>query len=186
MDNQSIDEQRIMGLPKGLELKQFERTDELNLRLLERNEPQYPLAPNFTPRPVLTKYSLFPILDARMPCNVDIEANYNYSLETNFTPPVGKNAPVSGFINNVNLESDLLNIHHALQKGAGQNVYVPPSNSDMYRVTVPSRPSEQPFPGLFEPSSFSKSAHPNIESSPHVGNMTFHNNTRTQLRGGPQ
>ena len=74
MDNQSIDEQRIMGLPKGLELKQFERTDELNLRLLERNEPQYPLAPNFTPRPVLTKYSLFPILDARMPCNVDIEA----------------------------------------------------------------------------------------------------------------
>lgn len=186
MDNQSVNEQRIIGLPDNLELKQFERTDELNLRILERNEPQYPLAPNFTPRPVLTKYSLFPIMDARMPSNIDIEANYNYSLETNFTPSVGKNAPVSGFINNVNVESDLLNIHHALQRGAGQNVYVPPSNSDMYRVTVPSKPCEQPFQGLFESCSFSKSAHPNVDSCPHVGNMTFHNNTRTQLRGGPQ
>ena len=183
MDKQSINEQRIIGLPDGLERGQFERTDELNHRILDRNEPQYPLPPNFSSRPVLSKYSRFPILDARMPANVNIESNYNYSLETNYTPPLNKIGPPSGFINNVAIETDLFNIGNALQKGAGQHIYVPSSQSDLYKVIVPSAPSVQPHPGLFEKSSFSQSAHPNVCSAPHVGNDMFRNNTRTQLRG---
>ena len=37
MDKQSINEQRITGLPDGFERGQFERTDELNHRILDRN-----------------------------------------------------------------------------------------------------------------------------------------------------
>ena len=58
MDNQSVNEQRIIGLPDNLELKQFERTDELNLRILERNEPQYPLAPAMMSRRLTIPYLL--------------------------------------------------------------------------------------------------------------------------------
>jgi hypothetical protein len=60
-------------LPKYLYQGQFDRTDELNNRILERNEPDKPLAPNFSPRPVLTKYSHFPMLDSRMPATVPIK-----------------------------------------------------------------------------------------------------------------
>lgn len=183
--NKSLDETSIYGLPDYLYVGQFARTDELNARILERHESQSPLPPNFTPRPVLSRYARFPIIDARMPSNVPIEPNYNYSLTTNFTPPINRNGPVSGFINKVNTESELRNINHALQKGAGQDVYIPSSQSDLYKVTVPSKPSVQPHPGLFEQQQFSKEAHPNVCAGEHIGKDAFRNNTRTQMRGGP-
>jgi hypothetical protein len=109
----------------------------------------------------------------------------NYSLETNFTPPVMSVGPVSGFINNVNTESTLRNQFFALQKGADQSVYIPSSNSDLYKVTVVSRPEEQPYPLLFENGIvIDKSLHSNIRNNPHIGKDTFHNYTRTQLRNG--
>ena len=175
---------KINGLPEYLYRGQFARTDELNCRLMERNEPQDTLPPNFTPRPVLSKYARFPMMDARMPSTVPIQPNVNYSLETNFTPTVMKNGPVSGFINNVNTESELRNQNYALQKGGGQDVYVPSSDSDLYKVTVPSKPSVQPYPGLFEHVTFNQAPHPNVCGSEHVGKDIFRNNTRTQLRGG--
>ena len=177
---------RINGLPEYLYQGQFARTDELNSRLLERNEPQDQLPPNFTPRPVLSKYSRFPMIDARMPSTVSITNNVNYSLETNFTPTVMKTGPVSGFINNVNTESELRNQNYALQKGAGQDIYIPSSDSDLYNVTVPNKPSDQPqpYPGLFEQQSFNQESHPNVSENAHIGKDIFRNNTRTQLRGG--
>jgi len=175
---------RINGLPEYLYQGQFSRTDELNCRILERNEPQSALPPNFSPRPVLSKYARFPMLDARMPSSVPITSNFNYSAASNFTPPIMKTGPVSGFINNVNVESELRNQNYALQRGAGQNVYIPSSESDLYKVTVSSKPSIQPYPGLFEQPNFNQSPHPNVCDSDHVGNEMFRNNTRTQLRGG--
>jgi hypothetical protein len=172
----------IPGLPQYLYYGQFDRVDELNSRILERDVPDKPLAPNFSPRPVTTKYSLFPMLDARMPATVPIEPNYNYNLSTTFTPPVMKRGPVSGFINHVNVESELRNQGTSLQKGADQGVYVPSSNSDLYKVYVPSRPSEQPHPELFRKEQFDARIHPNIANAPQIGIDRFNNNTRVQLR----
>lgn len=172
----------IPGLPHYLYYGQFERTDQLNMRIMERDVPDKTLAPNFSPRPVPTKYSLFPMLDARMPATVPIEPNYNYSPAANFTPPVMKTGPVCGFINHINIESDLRNQGVALQKGADRSVYVPASDSDLYKVYVPSRPSEQPYPELFRKDRFDQQVHPNVTGAPQVGIDRFNNNTRTQLR----
>lgn len=166
----------------GLYIGQQDRVDELNSRIMERDVPDRPLAPNFSPRSVPTKYSLYPILDNRMPASVPIDPNYGYSLEKNFTPPLLGRGPVSGFINHVETESQLRNQHFALQRGAGQNVYIPSSDSDLYKVQVEYRPSEQLFPRLFERPVFDQSVHINIATNSAIGRETFNNNTRTQLR----
>ena len=168
-------------LPEYLYRGQFDRTDELNGRILERNEPDKPLAPNFSPWPVLTKYSQFPMLDSRMPATVPIKENYDYSLHNEFTPPVMKKGPVSGFINNVQTESELRNQNYALHKGNDEVIYVPSSESDLYKVYIPSAPSEQPHPGLFKRYDLSQTTHPNVANTT-VGTDRFHNNTRSQLK----
>ena len=173
---------KIPDLPTYLYYGQNERVDELNARILERDVPDTQLAPNFSPRPVPTKYAIFPMLDSRMPASVPIEPNYNYSGATHFTPPLMKRGPVSGFINHVHTESELRNQGVSLQKGADVGVYVPSSESDLYKVHVPSKPSVQPHPDLFHRNQFDQSVHPNVSSAPHVGSDRFHNNTRTQLR----
>ena len=120
------------------------------------------------------------MLDSRMPTNVPIEPNYDYSLHKSFTPPVEQIAPVSGFINNVGIESDLRNQNYALHKGNDQSVYVPSSDSDMYKVYIPSKPSEQPHPGLFDRYELCQKTHPIVNDN--IGKDRFHNNTRTQLK----
>jgi hypothetical protein len=173
---------KVENLPEYLYQGQFARTDELNHRILERNVPDSQLPPNFTPRPTLSKYSLFPMLDSRKPANVPIENNYNYSLSSNFTPTLMKNGPVSGFINNVQLESNLRNQTYALNRGNDKTTYVPSSDSDLYKVYIPSSPSEQPHPELFSTPVLNQQLHPNIQNAPHIGKDRFHNSTRVQLR----
>jgi len=175
------DNQKIFGLPKHLYQGQQDRTDELNYRLLERDVSDKPLAPNFSPRPVLSRYTRFPMIDAHKPANIPIKSNYNYSLSDNFTPPVMKTGPVNGFINNVQDESILRNQIYPLSKN-DDNEYVPSSNSDLYKVEIPSKMSVQPYPGLFNSSNFSQELHPNVRDQSSIGMNTFHNNTRTQLR----
>ena len=176
------DDNKIFGLPHYLYQGQHDRTDELNHRILERNVSDNPLAPNFTPRPALTRYALFPMLDSRMPSNVPISPNYDYSLAKNFTPPVMNTGPVSGFINNIQEESHLRNQIYPLCKGDDANTYIPSTESDLYKVYVTASKSNQPYPGLFEQASFSQELHPNIRNSTNIGGDRFHNNTRTQLR----
>lgn len=161
---------------------QFERLNEINERVAKRNVPDRELPPNFDPRPVLTKYALFPMLDNRMPATVPIQSNMDYSLETDFTPPVMKTGPVSGYNNHVDIENQLRNQYFALQKGAPQGVYIPSSNSDLYKVSVMSRPEQQPYPLLFSEPVLDQRPHPNIVSSSQIGRDIFSNNTRTQLR----
>jgi hypothetical protein len=174
---------QIPGVVSGIMYGQYERATEIDKRISSRNVPDSPLPPNFDPRPVLSRYALFPILDNRLPATVPIAPIFDYNLEKTFTPPVMETGPVSGYINNVAVESGLRNQYFALNRGAApQAVYIPSSNSDLYKVSVPSRPSDQPFPGLFTQTQFSQSLHPNIATAPNVGVDTFHNNTRTQLR----
>ncbi len=176
---------KMYGVAEGISYGQNERVDELNDRISARVKPDYPLPPNFNSRPVMTRYSVFPMLNNRISANVPIESNYNYALETNFTPPLMMSGPPAGFINNINTESQLRNQFFALQKGAGQDVYIPSKDSDLYKVTIVSTPQEQPYPLLFEKSNFDQSLHPNVMDQPNVGQDFFHNNTRTQLRGIP-
>ena len=160
------------------------RVQELNERLLNRNQPDEPLPPNFDPRPTPTKYTHFPVLDQRMPTTIPIESNFNTSLEKSFAPPVMKTGAVYGFINQVDQESNLRNQYFALQRGADQSCYVPSSDSDMYHVVLPqptTRKEEQVFPLLFEKPAFSGDLHPNLVDRP-IGMDTYHNHTRTQNR----
>ena len=53
------------GVPKGIMYGQQERVDELNERINKRQFSDRPLAPNFAPRPITTKYTHFPIMDRR-------------------------------------------------------------------------------------------------------------------------
>ena len=174
----------IVGLSEGISYGQFARVDQLKDRIFSRYVSAAPLEPNFDPRPVPTKYSHFPIIDRRVPATVKIAPRLNYHVELNFNPGT-RNAPVSGYFTNIDTETILRNQSFALNHGSDQSVYVPSSQSDMYNVTIVSRPSEQPYPGLFERPQFQTTVSPNISNSSSIGNDRFNNHTRTQLRGTP-
>jgi len=143
------DSQKIMGIPEGIYYGQFDRTDELNGRFNERYFPEIGLQPNFDPRPVSTKYTHFTTVDRRAPVATPIQPHLDHTVELNFNPG-SRRGPVSGFFNNVDQETILRNQSFALQRGADQGVFVPSSNSDLYKTTIVSRPGPQPHPKLFE------------------------------------
>jgi len=173
---------KIHGLVEGVYYGQNERVDEINDRYQERQFSDFPLEPNFSPRSISTKYGFFPMVNGRKPA---YEGRLNYpdhSSYVNFNPGT-RSAPSSGFFSNVDVETILRNQTVALQRGADQGVYVPSSNSDLYHVSIISRPSEQPNPLLFRNFQFNQTAHPNNSHS-NIGQNAMFNHTRTQLRGG--
>jgi hypothetical protein len=171
--------EKIHGLPEYLYYGQNERVDELNDRIKERQFPDSPLEPMFAPRSVPTKYSQFPIINRRKPMNEPVIPYLDYNLKVNFNPGT-QNAPPSGYLNNIDTETILRNQTFALQK-AEQSVYIPSSNSDLYKTTVVSKPSEQTHPLLFENPIFENRLHPNVANS-NIGRDKLFNHTRTQLR----
>ena len=52
----------IQGVHQTPIISQNERTDDLNLRIRSRQFPDFPLEPQFSFRPVSTKYSIMGIL----------------------------------------------------------------------------------------------------------------------------
>ena len=170
--------QEILGVPKYALYGQEDRVEELNKRIGSRNNIEKKLEPNFDLRPTSTKYDHFPVLDKQpTPKKQDYET---YKLSNQFYNGNARASP-SGYFSNIDLESNLRNQHFALQKGASQSVYVPTSESDMYKVKVPYIPSEQPHPTLFTQQKFSAELHENLQNNK-IGVDTFHNHTRTQLR----
>lgn len=168
----------IPGLPASIIYNRYEPIDETNARIQSRQFPSSPLEPNFTPRSVSTKFTLFPILN---PNKVAVEPRIPYpayNCEVIFNPGNSR-APSSGF--NIDLETELRNQSIALQHGATQNTYIPSSTSDLYNVSVISRPTIQPHPNLFSAPQFENSIHPNLIDT-NIGNQPFFNHTRTQLR----
>lgn len=179
--NYSNNSPPIYGLIDGIEYRQHERVDELNQRISSRIYSDSPLRPHFNPRPVLTKYSKFPIIDRRNEPNIKIQNYLDYNVGS--ASIVGP-APIEGFQNNVSVESDLRNQFYA-HSSAPQRHYVPSSTSDLYIVPPVSGSinDEQPFPGLFD-FTMSIGVHPNINERPDIGSSVFFNSTRCQLRGG--
>jgi len=151
---------------------------QINTRINLRFQPDETLQPNFDPRAVPTKRVFQPTYTTRSPYSVSIKPSLAYSPHTNFNPGNSR-GPVNGALNAVNDESSLRNLGRAIEK-ARTNAYIPSSSSDLYNAntTVTSSPSQQPHPNLFNKMEFEEigNFHPNI------GNATFHNHTRTQLR----
>jgi hypothetical protein len=154
-----------------------QRTEELNQRIAYRNIPSSQLQPQFDIRPQSSKYAKMPIVDRHENHQVPLQALPAYDIETTFNPGTAQ-APWSGFATNVNNESRLRNQFFALQKGAGQAVYIPAKNSDMYQVHVPKTAYAQPFPGLFTKIEFEE-----FNPCPkNVGTGFFENCTRQQIK----
>lgn len=173
---------KIYGLPDGILYGQNERVDELNSRISSRHFPDIPLAPNFDPRPVPTKYSLFPIINRRTEPKESIQLLPRHHVEVNFNPGSAK-APPCGFIHNIDIETTLRNQTVAVQNGAYQGTYIPSSKSDLYHVSVPYIPSVQPHVDLFTKYDL-QTIIPNKLEQSNIGKSFFSNHTRTQLRGG--
>ena len=171
----------INGIPAGAYIGQFNRTTELDNRILARSFPSAPLQPNYDPRPISTKYSLMPALSGRKP-NAEPKKEYNeYNVHKTFNP-CNDGAPVNGFLNNVDHETYLRNQYFALQKGDKQH-YVPKGSSELFNDYLFNTVSgeEQPHPGLFKKEEFNnnRTNHSGLDG---IGVDYFHNNTRTQLR----
>ena len=175
----------IWGVHEGVSYGQNERVDELNNRISARNVPSMPIAPNFDPRPVPTKYEIFPIINHRASANEVILQSYlPYSVQDDFNPGNSRGPP-NTFLRNIDSESNLRNLGVALQHGADQGVYVPSSTSDMYKIPkiAGSQMESQPHPRLFSGIEVS-SMHPAAVRlrQTNIGKDQFFNHTRTQLR----
>ena len=147
-----------------------------NTRIFDRNIPSQMLQPYLSVRPVMTKYSLMPIIDQRAPVNVPLLQQPTYNSSNVFNPG-NTTSPWSGFSSAINTESELRNQIFALQK-CSQSVYVPKSTSDLYNVNFVSRPSQQPFPDLFN--QFVPCVNPKNSLKDSMGPELFNNSTRTQ------
>jgi hypothetical protein len=151
--------------------------NEINKRIYDRNLPSQFLQPYLSVRPVMTKYSFMPIVDPRAPINVPLVQQPVYNVHNVFNPG-NTQSPWSGFASNINKESMLRNQVFALQE-CSQSVYVPSSNSDLYKFSFkPEKNVNQPFPNLFHNERFSE-FDPNPEN---VAHGTFMNHTRQQLK----
>jgi len=174
-------QEKMYGVADGITYQQIERVEDLNKRIIERQFTDYPLEPNYEPRPVPTKYSIFPIIDRRTPAK---EPRLDYPVHNSYVNfnPGSAVGPIKGYFKNVDTETVLRNQVFSLQDTA-QNQYVPSSKSDLYNVTVVSSPSEQPYPLLFAKTALEKNLHPNVQDS-NIGKNIFFNATRVQLRNG--
>jgi hypothetical protein len=156
--------------------------EQTNTRIYDRNLPSQMLQPYLDVRPVMTKYSYFPIVDPRAQPTVPLNVQPTFNVNKTFNPG-NTFSPWSGYAANVNVESELKNQIYALQK-CSQSVYVPSSKSDLYEYKF------QPKHGLglgsdahnllfetYKFCDFNPNPDPDI-----VGSSLFLNSTRSQIK----
>jgi hypothetical protein len=115
-------------------------TNQINNQIYQRNIPSSELQPSINCRPVSTKYAFYPIVDLRKRVKYPLKRYPTYNGSNTFYP-TNDTAPWNGFAQNVNQESELRNQVYALQK-SDQAVYVPSSQSDLYKSYLPVRQTE--------------------------------------------
>ena len=152
--------------------------EKANRQIYDRNIPSQFLQPYLDVRPVLTKYSYFPIVDPRKEISIPLKQMPTYNVHTVFNPG-NSQSPWSGFASNINTESELRNQIYALQK-CSQREYVPNSKSDLFTYKFHSKKEPSSHDLLFENNSFQQ-FNPNPDSNI-VGNNLFMNSTRTQVK----
>jgi hypothetical protein len=173
--------EKIYGLAQGIAYGQHSRVDEINNRYTDRQFADKPLKPQFDIRAVPTKYSVFPLIDRRTPATVPYKQYLDHSPESNFCPNISY-GPIDGYLKNIETESTLRNQYFALHRGADQAVFVPSSNSDLFK-TAPAvgRQEEQPHRTIASQFNFEQKQYSNFAEQK-IGQDRFNNNTRTQLR----
>jgi hypothetical protein len=144
-----------------------------NERIYKRNIPSHTLQPYLDVRPVMTKYSIMPIVDPRSDISVPMKQCPIYNPHEVFNPG-NTRSPWSGFASAINKESELRNQLYALQSSS-QAVYVPSSHSDLYKWTMTPTAC---FSELFKEEKFD-SFNPNTEN---IGKSVFNNCTRQEIR----
>ena len=157
----------FIDIPEGVYYGQNERTNELNWRISERMDADRPMKPNYDPRPVNTKYALFPVIDRVKPIEEHAKMYQEHNVETNFIPCTHR----------AHYSQDRI-----LQKYETTNEYKPSFESDLYKVTVPQgaydhRNEADAHSALFQTYTYATQS---FDTS--IGANTFHNATRTQLR----
>ena len=116
----------------------MDRVEQLNQRLAQRNITSTTPSFYFSPRPVSTKYTTFPILDQFKPSTVEIPYKRPYDVQKEYLPSTS--LPFSGFIENIDIETKLRH----------EKDYIPSSKSSLYvKPMIPSEQTIQPYPGLF-------------------------------------
>jgi hypothetical protein len=155
--------------------------EQTNTRIYERNLPSQILQPYLNVRPVMTKYSYFPVVDPRSQPSVSFQQLPTFNVHTVFNPGNAV-SPWSGYASNINIESELKNQIYALQS-CSQSTYVPNSNSDLYQNIVNGNGNGQSIGMhelLFKTENFCN-FNPN-PSSNIVGAGFFLNSTRSQIK----
>jgi hypothetical protein len=158
-----------------------ERQNIMNTRTYVRNIPSQSLQPYLDTRPVLTKYSILPVVDPRKEIKTPLIQQATFDPEQIFNPGnVTASAPWSGYASNVNNESDLRGQIFALQE-CSQATYIPGSKSSLYNVQWKnSQQINQPFPDLFKNETFESTNRNPYENT--IGFALFNNATRQQLK----
>ena len=151
---------------------------ETNSRIYDRNIPSQMLQPYLDVRPVMTKYSYFPIVDPRREIKVPLVQMPTYNVHKVFNPG-NTESPWSGFASQINTESELRNQIYALQK-CSQATYVPNSRSDLYTYNFKTQTTAQPHNLLFRAEKFSD-FNPNPDPEI-IGSNIFMNSTRCQVK----
>lgn len=160
-------------------LQNFRKNDTINQEIYDRNFPSNNLQMNFSPRPVQTKYSVFPILDHKPESKVPITNCQIYNTSDTFFP--GTRQPhFNGFSSNIDNESTLRNQFFALQN-ADQAKYIPSTTSDMYDNSINFLNTNVDLDNtlLFNQEEFND-FNPNL--APSIGSNIFNNSTRVQLK----
>jgi hypothetical protein len=156
-----------------------QRQEIVSLRSYERNIPSNLLQPYLDARPVMTKYSILPIVDPRKQIDTPLIQQATYTPEKIYNPGNDK-GPWSGYASNINHESELRNQIFALQN-CSQAVYIPSSKSNLYQVNWQNANKiQQPFPILFQNEQFCP-INPNPNPN-HIGYALFNNATRQQTK----
>lgn len=155
------------------------RNNSINQKIYERNIPSHNLQPYLNVRPVMTKYSILPIVDPRKETPYPLTQVPIYNIHKSFNPGNAQ-APWSGYSSNINVESDLRSQIFALQS-CDQSVYVPKSTSDLYKYSFAS-PKNNYQEGtnhdlLFKEESFDEVKY----ASENTQIRLFNNFTRTNL-----
>ena len=168
-----------MDIHNYMDQPSSQRQQTVYLRSYERNIPSQPLQPYLDARPVMTKYSILPIVDPRKTIETPLIQQAYYTPEKIYNPG-NDSGPWSGYASNINHESELRNQIFALQSCA-QAAYIPKSNSNLYNVYWDNKNNQhQPFPDLFANQNFCP-INPNPNQNK-IGYAVFNNATRQQTK----